>query len=247
MINGLDWSSLDSRPLPSWYDEAKVAQFACRIHFLPVWNICTLVNFFRSSLWLRWVFELHSEWLTDYWRGNGGAWYWWALSGSKTPCIVEWHNETYGKRNGWPVVIALTGENFSYQDFAPLFKPTLFDPNAWASLFVQSGAKYVVYTTKHHDVRKLVLLETNFALKGYCNWPSAQAWNWNSVDTGPRLDLVDLLSNSVQKAGLRMGLYMRSGCDYLVHAISACLSGLTAYISKIKQTTEPLNCMLIRF
>ena len=32
--------------------------------------------------------------------------------------------------------------NFEYADFAPMFKAELFDPNAWAELFVKAGAKY---------------------------------------------------------------------------------------------------------
>ncbi|MGH9395880.1 MAG: alpha-L-fucosidase, partial [Terriglobia bacterium] len=37
--------------------------------------------------------------------------------------------------------------------------------------------------------------------------PSAESWNWNSVDIGPHQDLVGELSASVRKQGLKMGLY----------------------------------------
>ena len=60
-------------------------------------------------------------------------------------------------------------------------------------MFKAAGAKYVVLTSKHHE--------------GFCNWRSAEAWNWNSVDTGPHQDLVGLVTEAVRKAGLRMGLY----------------------------------------
>lgn len=30
---------------------------------------------------------------------------------------------------------------FSFQDFAPMFKAELFNPDHWASVFKQSGAK----------------------------------------------------------------------------------------------------------
>ena len=39
------------------------------------------------------------------------------------------------------------------------------DPDAWAQLFKASGIKYVVLTSKHHE--------------GWCNWCSAEAWNWS--------------------------------------------------------------------
>jgi alpha-L-fucosidase len=95
-------------------------------------------------------------------------------------CVVKWHTKTYGA-------------DFKYEEFATMWKTSMFDPDYWASLFQQAGAKYVVLTSKHHE--------------GFCNWRSAQSWNWNSVDTGPHQDNVALVTNAVRKAGLRMGLY----------------------------------------
>jgi alpha-L-fucosidase len=85
------------------------------------------------------------------------------------------------------------GEDFTYRDFAPLFKAELFDPDEWASLFARSGARYVVLVSKHHD--------------GYALWPSQYAEGWNSVDVGPGRDIVGELTYAVRRAGLRMGLY----------------------------------------
>eukprot|EP01133_Synstelium_polycarpum_P015138 gene15138-17917_t len=80
-----------------------------------------------------------------------------------------------------------------HHDFAPMFKPTLFEPTDWAKIFNDSGAKYVVLTTKHHD--------------GWTNWQSAESWGWNSVDVGPNMDLVENVTAAVKAAGLEMGLY----------------------------------------
>ncbi len=85
------------------------------------------------------------------------------------------------------------GENFTYRDYAPLFKAELFNPQEWATLFKNSGARYVLFVSKHHD--------------GYCLWPSEYAPNWNSVDVGPHRDIVGDLTTAVRDAGLRMGLY----------------------------------------
>ncbi len=85
------------------------------------------------------------------------------------------------------------GDNFTYKDFAPLFKAELFDPDEWATLFKNAGAKYVMFVSKHHD--------------GYALWPSKYNRNWNSFDVGPKRDLVGELTNSVRKSGLKMGLY----------------------------------------
>ena len=85
------------------------------------------------------------------------------------------------------------GEDFTYRDLAPLFKAELFNPNDWADLFKKAGAKYVVMVAKHHD--------------GYCLWPSKEAPGWNSVDVGPKKDLVGSLTQAVRSKGLKMGLY----------------------------------------
>ncbi len=87
------------------------------------------------------------------------------------------------------------GEDFEYRQFGPMFKAELFDPDYWADLFYRSGAKYVVLTSKHHE--------------GFCLWPTKSPYkkNWNSMDVGPRRDLVGELTRAVRKKGLKMGLY----------------------------------------
>jgi alpha-L-fucosidase len=85
------------------------------------------------------------------------------------------------------------GEEATYYDLAPHFRAELFDPREWAELFRRSGARYVVLVSKHHD--------------GFALWPSKYAEGWNSVDVGPRRDVVGELSKAVRATGLRMGLY----------------------------------------
>jgi alpha-L-fucosidase len=109
-------------------------------------------------------------------------WYWRKLDqpGKVQEYFLDFHSKTYGA-------------NFKYQDFAPMFRAELFDPSQWAELFKESGARYVVLTSKHHE--------------GFTLWPSAQSWNWNSVDIGPHRDLCGELSAAVKAAGLHMGFY----------------------------------------
>lgn len=91
------------------------------------------------------------------------------------------------------------GENFTYRDFAPLFKAELFDPAEWADLFKKSGARYVLLVSKHHD--------------GYALWPSQYSKNWNSMEIGPKRDIVGELTDAVRNKGMRMGLYY-SLCEW---------------------------------
>ena len=85
------------------------------------------------------------------------------------------------------------GKDFQYEDFVPMFKAELWDPDEWAELFQNSGAKYVLLVSKHHD--------------GYCLWPSQYAPGWNSVETGPHRDICGELTEAVRNKGLKMGFY----------------------------------------
>lgn len=109
-------------------------------------------------------------------------WYWNRINDNSNAgkLFREYHNNMYG-------------EDFLYQDFAPLFKAQHWDPEQWAQLFKRAGAKYVVLTSKHHE--------------GFTLWPSEQSWNWNSVDIGPHRDICGDLTKAVKDAGLHMGFY----------------------------------------
>jgi alpha-L-fucosidase len=89
-----------------------------------------------------------------------------------------------------------------YTDFAADFAAASsgWNPDGWASLMAEAGARYAVLTAKHHD--------------GYCLWPSQvrHPKGWNEWRT-PR-DLVGQYAAAVRKAGLRCGLYYSSGLDW---------------------------------
>ena len=155
-----DWTSLDARPVPGWFTDAKFGIFIhWGVYSVPSWRKVMPGKYASYAEWYyaRVMFN----------EKNGGK---------------AFHQKNYG-------------ENFDYHDFAPMFKAELFDPGWWADLFARSGAKYVVLTSKHHD--------------GYCLWPTKSPYskNWNSMDTGPKRDLVGELTEAVRAKGLRMGLY----------------------------------------
>ena len=89
------------------------------------------------------------------------------------------------------------GKDFTYYQFASMFKAELFDPDEWASLFEKSGAKYIVLTSKHHE--------------GYTLWPSKEAndrgFRWNSMEIGSHRDLVGDLEKAIRKTDIKFGLY----------------------------------------
>ncbi|MGB8010444.1 MAG: alpha-L-fucosidase [Terriglobales bacterium] len=81
-------------------------------------------------------------------------------------------------------------DKFGYKDFIPLFKAEKFDPDAWAHLFKESGAKYVVPVFEHHD--------------GFAMYDSGLS-DWTAARMGPRRDLMGDLAQSVRAEGMRLG------------------------------------------
>lgn len=116
-----DWASLDARPVPQWFKDAKFGIF---IHW-GVYSVPAWAPVGKEYA----VYSKYSEW---YWNRL-------VTDSSKVgQAFRAYHNSTYGP-------------NFKYQDFAPMFKAELFRPEQWADVFKNAGAQYVVLTSKHHD------------------------------------------------------------------------------------------------
>ena len=82
-------------------------------------------------------------------------------------------------------------ERFGYKDFIPMFQAPKFDAEAWVDLFVKSGARYVVPVAEHHD--------------GFAMYDS-KVTRWNSVDMGPKRDIVGELREATLDRGLKFGV-----------------------------------------
>ena len=73
------------------------------------------------------------------------------------------------------------------------FNPVDFDADQWVQVAKEGGAKYIVFTTKHHD--------------GFCKWDSALT-DWDVIDqTKFKRDIVKELDDACQKANMRLGFY----------------------------------------
>ena len=116
-----DWASLDARPTPDWFLDAKLGIF---IH----WGVYSVPAFAYP--------DSYSEW------------YWHSLRASfegrnererrNAEATRAFHKRVYGER-------------LAYPEFAPMFKAEMFEPGQWADIFRRAGARYVVLTSKHHD------------------------------------------------------------------------------------------------
>jgi len=161
-----NWDSIDSRPVPQWWQDAKFGIF---IH----WGVYSVPAYAPKGL--------YSEW---YWHNKDGY--------PVKPKKQDRHDKTVAFHE------RVYGADKHYSEFAPEFTAEMFDPDHWANVFEKAGAKYVVLTSKHHD--------------GFTLWPNKQATEsfgrpWNSVEVGPKRDLVGELTEAVNATSVRMGLY----------------------------------------
>lgn len=143
------WDSLDKRPLPSWYEDAKFGIF---IH----WGVFSVPSF-------------------------GSEWFWQNWQGVKSLKYQDFMKQRYPP-------------NFTYQDFGRDFTAEFFNATQWSQIFKAAGAKYIVLTSKHHE--------------GYTLWPSAYSFSWNSMDVGPKKDLIGELEEAIKgTTDIKFGLY----------------------------------------
>lgn len=145
--------------------------------FAPTWD--SLKTNYTVPEWLRDAkFGIMMHWGIYSVPAHGSEWYEKHMYGN--PSFTKWHTEHFGPP-----------AKFGYKDFIPMFTCSNWDPNAWAELFKQAGAKYVVLTAIHHD--------------GFALWNS-KASPWNAVRMGPHRDLVGDLAKAVRKQGLKFGV-----------------------------------------
>ncbi len=127
------------------------------------------------------------------------------------------HIEVYGDITEWPYNYFITGakdKQGNVVQFAPRLKSEggNFDPDEWAQLFADAGAKFAGPVAEHHD--------------GFSMWAS-KVNPWNAKDMGPHLDLVGLLSDAIRKHDMKVMLSMH-------HAYN-----ITGYYSDVPPTNDP--------
>jgi alpha-L-fucosidase len=132
------------------------------------------------------------------------------------------HIEVYGEPDEWPYNYFITGakdKQGNFVQFAPELKSEggNFDPEEWAQLFADAGAKFAGPVAEHHD--------------GFSLWAS-EVNPWNSKDMGPKLDLVGLFADAIRKRDMKVFLSMH-------HAFN-----ITGYYYAVPETDDPKLQML---
>ncbi len=184
------FSSLEkSNPVPEWFKDAK---FGIYFH----WGVYTVPAF-------------------------GNEWYPRSMYIKGSP-ENKHHTAVYGDPAQWPYsnfVMGAKDKQGKGVQFTPRLKSEggAFDPDEWAQLFVDAGAKFAGPVAEHHD--------------GFSMWAS-RVNPWNAKDMGPKLDLVGLLTDAIRKRNMKIVLSMH-------HAYN-----ITGYYNVVPQTNDPKLQML---
>ena len=175
-----DKTLLRSREMPQWFEDAKLGIF---IH----WGPASVPAYAYGP-------PLQPGELEEVMFGNSprkempyAEWYLNAMNYPDSE-TARHHKATY--------------DDAPYTDFKPVYEQRVnegWDPDAWAEMFYQAGARYVVLVTKHHD--------------GYTLWPSAVT-NPNRENWGSPRDMVGELAAAVRAKGMRFGTYYSTGLDW---------------------------------
>ncbi len=92
--------------------------------------------------------------------------------------VFEHHRRTWGPQR-----------TFGYKDFIPMFRAENYDPEAWAALFEEAGARYVVPVGEHHD--------------GFPLYASSYT-RWDASEMGPGRDVIAALEPAVRARGIEV-------------------------------------------
>lgn len=126
------------------------------------------------------------------------------------------HTEVYGAPEEWPYhnfILGAKDKQGNFVQFAPRLKSEggQFDPEEWAQLFADAGAKFAGPVAEHHD--------------GFSMWDS-QVNPWNSKQMGPKLDLAGLFEKAIRRRNMKFLMAMH-------HAFN-----ITGFYSDAPQTDD---------
>ena len=179
------WQSVEKvNPVPEWFKDAK---FGIYFH----WGVYTVPAF-------------DNEWYPRNMYVKGSP-------------ENKHHTEMYGEVSQWPYNNFITGAKDRQGNFVQ-FSPKLkseggkFDPEEWAQLFADAGAKFAGPVAEHHD--------------GISMWAS-KVNPWNVKDLGPKLDLVGVLTDAIREKNMRIILSMH-------HAYN-----ITGYYEAVPPQSDP--------
>ena len=134
---------------------------------------------YQAPEWFRDAkFGIFIHWGVYSVAGFGSEWYSRNMYQQGMPDFAH-HVATYGPQ-----------ASFGYKELIPKFTAPHFDPNAWAKLFHDAGARYVIPVAEHHD--GFPMYESNLT-------------DWCAGKMGPKRDVLGELAKAVRAEGMHLG------------------------------------------
>jgi alpha-L-fucosidase len=134
---------------------------------------------YQAPEWFRDAkFGIFIHWGVYSVAGFGSEWYSRNMYQQGSPDFAH-HVATYGPQT-----------QFGYKDLIPKFTAEHFDPDAWAKLFHDAGARYVVPVAEHHD--GFPMYQSNLT-------------DWCAGKMGPKRDVLGELATAVHAEGMHLG------------------------------------------
>ncbi len=148
----------------------------CKGEFEPTWES---LRQYQVPEWFRNVkFGIWAHWGAQCVEGSGD---WMARElYIEDSHKAKYHREHYGHPS-----------EFGYKDILPLFKAERWDPDALVKFYKECGAEYFFALGNHHD--------------NYDLWDSKYQ-EWNSMNIGPKRDILAEWSAAAKKYGLPFGV-----------------------------------------
>lgn len=173
------WESLSARPVPEWFQDAKLGVIVpWGPYAVPAWappsgDHAALV---AEHGWQHALSnDPRAEWYANCMR----------IPGSPT-----WEHH----RAAW-------GRLARYESFGRLFRQGLkaSDPATLVDAIAASGARYLIFTAKHHD--------------GFLLWPSRKK-NPRRREWQTSMDVVGAFAEAARERGMKFGVYYSGGLDW---------------------------------
>jgi alpha-L-fucosidase len=134
---------------------------------------------YQAPEWFRDAkFGIFIHWGVYSVAGFGSEWYSRNMYQQGSPDFAH-HVATYGPQT-----------HFGYKDLIPKFTAKHFNPNTWAKLFHDAGARYVVPVAEHHD--GFPMYQSNLT-------------DWCAGKMGPKRDVLGELAKAVRAEGMHLG------------------------------------------
>lgn len=105
--------------------------------------------------------------------------------------FIHWGLYSILGRAEWVMYLERIPKN-EYAKLADKFKPDKFNADEWVEIAKETGMKYLVFTSRHHD---------GFSLF------NSQVSDFTSVKTAAKRDFVEEIVKACRKYGIRVGIY----------------------------------------